>query len=67
VLERQFSSELNFERQRTESISARQLPDLHDELICFWLREDQFATNGEEVVAFGQLILSPLGIGSVGI
>jgi hypothetical protein len=62
MLEGQLSSELNFEWQRAEAIGSGQLPHLHHELIRFWLREDQFAANREEIVAFGQLISSPMGI-----
>jgi hypothetical protein len=56
MLKRKFPRELNFERQRTKSIGPGQLPHFHNELFDFWLREDQFATNREEVIPLRKLI-----------
>ena len=54
VFQGKLTLDLEFEGKRSLAIGAGLLPHLHHHFAGFWLGEDQFASNREEVITLRQ-------------
>ena len=61
VFQGKLTLDLEFEGKRSLAVGAGLLPHLHHHFAGFWLGEDQFASNREEVITLRQ------GVGGIGL